>query len=76
MTAYPAHSYHAGEFWKLKDLTRKSSKNDFLFFLFLIIMARSGKKLGRTWSMFYMLSLVQPYLRADFCSYLRRNGFS
>ena len=38
MTAYPvfyAHSYHAGEFRKLKDSTRKNNKNtlfhDFLF---------------------------------------------
>ena len=45
MTAYPvfyAHSYHAGEFWRLKPSTRKSSKSvhihDFLFFMFLIIL--------------------------------------
>ena len=33
----PAHSYHAGEFWRLKDLTRKNNKSalfhDFLFFI-------------------------------------------
>ena len=66
MTAYPvfyAHSYHAGEFWRLKPSTRKSNKSvhihDFLFFMFLIIiffiiMARCGEKLGRVMAMFYI----------------------